>query len=454
MTAELLDTTLAAHRAGRLDDAAAGYERLLAADPRASDLRHNLGMVRLGQGRFAPALPLLERAYAEDGGNPGWLGSLPTIALTLYDALCWEQAGPWLARALQREAAQPGTFDGATTARLHEAQARARPPAHLAPEVWDAAQGRAFLRAAPREAATYVYAIDVVGTCNLRCPSCPVGNFQAAQRPVGFMPLAMFERILAKIARESPVRRPRIFFFNWGEPLLHPELPAMVAAVKAAGFESMISSNLNVERGLRELLRAGPDELKISLSGFMPEHYARTHARGSLHLVKANLHLLRHLLDETKATTRVWVGQHLYKDTQHEVAAVRALCDELGFEHHPVAASLQPLEKVVAVLEGEPVKLPVLDLLIERPETYVPRMKAERSAEHDCELRSNQTVINHDGKVALCCGVYDRPQMLGLSFLDTPHAELEAAKYRHSFWGRCMRHGLAYPVRDARRIGA
>ena len=82
----------------------------------------------------------------------------------------------------------------------------------------------------------------------------------------------------------------------------------------------------------------------------------------------------------------------------------------------------------------------------------LPRIKASRSTEHDCELRFNQTVINHDGSVALCCSVYDKPNMLGLDFLSTPHAELERAKYRHSFCGTCMSHGLHYSVQDPARV--
>ena len=50
----------------------------------------------------------------------------------------------------------------------------------------------------------YLYVIDVVGTCNLRCPSCPVGNMQEANRATGFMDAELYEAILDKIAHESP----------------------------------------------------------------------------------------------------------------------------------------------------------------------------------------------------------------------------------------------------------
>lgn len=438
-----LDSAAALHRAGRTAEAAAAYEALLAADERLSAARHNLGLIRLGEGNAAAALALLERAWAEDGGHDGWQQSLPVVVRGFVALGCWEDALPWLDRATAR---------GAADAALLALGRRIRRPAWLAPEVFDPVLGRSLRRHAPREADSYVYAIDVVGTCNLRCPTCPVGNFAAADRPKGFMDPALFERILDKIVAEAVAPDPQVWLFNWGEPLLHPELPALVTAVRARGLRCHLSTNLNVTRGLRELARANPHDLKISLSGFTPERYARTHAKGHLRLVKANLHLLRHWLDVEGATTRVWVGHHLYKGAEHEVAEVRALCDELGFEHAPIAAFYQPLERLVELLEGRGTPDPVLAELIEPPGTYVPRIQRTRNPGHDCELRFGQTVINHDGTVALCCSVYDRPSMLGLDFATTPHEAIQAARYAHPFCATCMGHGLSYAVRDARRL--
>jgi hypothetical protein len=52
-----------------------------------------------------------------------------------------------------------------------------------------------------------VFWIDIVGTCNLRCPSCPVGNYREADfagavRRRGFMNFGYFREVLAKIERE------------------------------------------------------------------------------------------------------------------------------------------------------------------------------------------------------------------------------------------------------------
>jgi pyruvate-formate lyase-activating enzyme len=439
-----LEQAVVLHRQGQAEAAANAYESLLATDPRLLAVRHNLGLIRLGQGAPAKALPLLEQALLESGDDAVWAQSLPLIGMTLYGQGLWESALVWLERAAARNASDP---------QVQAALARIRPRDYLQPEVFDPQLQRSLLRHSPREADTYVFAIDVVGTCNLRCPTCPVGNFEAADRPKGFMPVDLFERILDKIAAESVAAKPQVWLFNWGEPLLHPELAALITATKQRGLPCHLSTNLNVHKGLRELARANPDQLKISLSGFTQERYARTHARGNLRLVKANMHLLRYWLDEAGATTQVWVGHHIYKGGEADVPAVKALCDELGFAHHPVAAFYQPLERLVELLDGRGIPDPVLNELMEPPPVYLSRIRATRSQRHDCELRFNQTAINFDGSVALCCSVYDRPNMLGLDFVNTPQETLEAAKYQHPFCKVCMGHGLSYAVRDADRVG-
>jgi MoaA/NifB/PqqE/SkfB family radical SAM enzyme len=432
-----LDAAIAAQRSGRSDEAERIYGALLEHSEVAVAARFNLACMQLEQGRLAEAAAGLAEALAADPANPYRNWAVREMGLALFNAGFLEPARPWLEEA---RVAQPE--DRAVQA----AWARSRPPAWLAPEVYDPGLGRTLLRAAPREGGSYVYTIDIVGTCNLRCPSCPVGNLTDSDRPKGFMPLANFRRIVDKIVAESPVADPEIWLFNWGEPLLHPELPAMIGELDARGLASFLSTNLNIKKGLEATVAAGPTRIKISMSGFSEATYATTHERGKLALLRENLHRLRELIDRYGVDTRVWVGQHVYKNNLDEVEPVAELCRELGFEHRPGAAFFQPLEKLMALSEGEtlPDDEPVLELLVEHPRDYLPRIAAGKDRRFDCELRANQTVINHDGQVALCCSVYEPENMLGLDFLDTPREAIEAAKYRHPTCTRCQNAGLAY----------
>lgn len=134
--------------------------------------------------------------------------------------------------------------------------------------------------------AFYFY-INVIGACNLRCPSCPVGNLQEVRNPAGAMAPELLDRILAKARRECTVSGAGLY--NWTEPLLHPRLAELVRVVHAHGIACHLSANLNLARNLEAVLRENPEFLRVSLSGFTQETYGVTHHGGQIERVKANM---------------------------------------------------------------------------------------------------------------------------------------------------------------------
>ena len=64
---------------------------------------------------------------------------------------------------------------------------------------------------------------------------------------------------------------------NWTEPLLHPQIHELIGAVRARGVHCSISTSLNVLRAPDLLMQANPDWLRVSVSGFTQEIYARGH---------------------------------------------------------------------------------------------------------------------------------------------------------------------------------
>jgi MoaA/NifB/PqqE/SkfB family radical SAM enzyme len=435
----LSETAAALHQAGRREEAVRWYRRALETEPGHAAAIAGLARLLLEERKLSQAVELLRTPGGAAPGDLQLAAVRRDVALTLYAHNLWEEVGDWLAEAA---ALEPWDLPLAAAAR------RTRRPDYLAPAILDPLSGRELERTAAREGEAYIFVIDIAGTCNLRCPTCPVGNSERGERPIGFMPPEMFEKIVAKIKRESPSAVPIINLYNWGEPLLHPDLPAFIQLLRREGMRANLSSNLNIKRGLEDVIAADPHELKISLSGFSPASYARTHARGDLELVKENMRRVAEYRTRHKASTRVWVGHHIYKSNRHEIEDVRRLCTELGFEHHPMEAFYMPLERLMDVYAGKPNPRDggILDDLITHPMER--RRAGPRSGRYDCELRFNQTVINHDGKVALCCTVYEQPNMLGAGFLDESFADIEARKYRHSFCTGCYREGLEYAPRE------
>lgn len=289
--------------------------------------------------------------------------------------------------------------------------------------------------------ADHYYFIDVVGTCNLRCPSCPVGNV-ASEAPKGFMSLDHLRQVLGKIAADQgPGKRLFVDLYNWGEPTLHPDLAACVRLVHEFGFGCGISSNMNVFPNMRDVVKAQPDYIRVSLSGFSNANYRLTHRGGDINAVKGNMHLLRHYLDRYRSDTVVQVGFHVYRTNfPDDFLKMRTLCDDLGFIFAPVIATMMPAEKAVEAVDGH----------IERDDAAIherfvipltgwrDHYRQDGIALPDCQFRQARTTINYDGSVSLCCAVYQPDKTIAPDFLALDSDALARAKYSHAFCETCM----------------
>lgn len=328
---------------------------------------------------------------------------------------------------------------------------------YLAESAFDVVQERHLKRYPAFESANaYIYVIEIAGACNLRCPSCPVGNMPDEPRPKGLMELSIFESILEKISIERPGTPIIIHLFNWGEPLLHPDLGDFVDAIRRRGWQSIVSTTLNISRGLDRLVEAAPDILKISLSGWSQEDYAQTHTRGDIDRVKDNMQRLRQLLDarpteqQTSKPLFVLVGYHLYKHNLADAPQVKEFAEQLNFHYTENNAVIQPVERNIDLLAGRADKTTkdIADKLILHPKELSAINRQRRSGQFDCELRFNMTAINVDRSVALCCGTFSKSLQIHDDFLTAKAQDLESAKYANSFCAECMQCGFAYTVND------
>ena len=80
--------------------------------------------------------------------------------------------------------------------------------------------------------------IDPINYCNLRCPLCPTGQ-RILGRKWGKMSFDLFQRLVDEIADRGYF----VNLFNWGEPLLHPQIFDMADYAPGRGLSVRISSN-------------------------------------------------------------------------------------------------------------------------------------------------------------------------------------------------------------------
>jgi MoaA/NifB/PqqE/SkfB family radical SAM enzyme len=286
---------------------------------------------------------------------------------------------------------------------------------------------------------------DLVGSCNLRCPSCPQGNMPATKNPKGLIEDGLFDRILDKLSVEFP--KWQLHYYNWTEPLIHPSIVRYCRAAAERGFHLHLSSNLNHLKDAEGLMASGMKTFRISLSGFTQAVYGQTHRNGDIEQVKRNMTRLSEAKRATGGRTRIHVYFHKYRHNVHELSMMEAFARDLGFDFQHDWAYLMPVEKLFEHVEGG---LPEADRLLADERMVPPLAEALRYFEphraHGCEL-IDQLTLDHQGNVALCCAVYDAKANFIGKYLEMGWAELQRAKYGHSICAKCMHYGahVYYP---------
>jgi organic radical activating enzyme len=289
--------------------------------------------------------------------------------------------------------------------------------------------------------------IDIVGTCNLSCPSYPVGNSVISTGSRGVMSPSTLDHILEKASSECVVTH--VGLFNWTEPLLHPRLDEMVRVVKKHGLTCAVSTNLNINKPerYRKLLESEPTAIRVSLSGFSQKTYSLTHRGGNIDDVKNNIKLLVQLKNATESLTQLSVVFHRYFSNMDEESKIKAHCDKLGVLFQPVNALMLPLEKVLAYC-GETSFCTLNkedDDIIEN--LLLPLSPALASATQNkagaCRLLEEQLVLNWKGDALLCCAVYDTNRFFVGNYLNDSLESIQAERRKHEVCSTCIKHGAS-----------
>jgi Predicted Fe-S oxidoreductases len=287
------------------------------------------------------------------------------------------------------------------------------------------------------------YLVDVSGACNLRCISCPRGNFESPSIKPGFMKASDYRLVLDKIKREDPLTGV-ITFFDWGEPLLNPDLPEIIAMTRNAGLVTILSTNLNVNSNLERTVKAGPDYLKISASGFGPS-YELTHTGGRWDIFLANLKKVKELTTKYSPTTEVELGYHLYRhNLGRDRLAMKELTDGLGIKYRETLAYLSPHENIEAVAQGRGLSGPGQEaaaLLLLPIDRALEMARPRRSL--PCSL-DDHLVITWDMGVKRCCVWFGPEAYIAPpgSYLNLSFRQLEEARSACAICVRCKSEAL------------
>jgi hypothetical protein len=173
------------------------------------------------------------------------------------------------------------------------------------------------------------------GTCVCGCPACPIDQRTAL---VGLQPA----ELLAALA-DVPEREGRLVVLVGGEPLLRPDVPRLLAAIRASGCVPGIVTTGRplVYPQMRERLRrAGVAYVRVQLFGVGPAHDRATAVAGAF---EQAMNGVRAWLAEAGADTDVDVALTVRAQPVDTVPSdVAALAREINSPKVQIVVSVDP----------------------------------------------------------------------------------------------------------------
>ena len=287
------------------------------------------------------------------------------------------------------------------------------------------------------ELVQYDYYIATNNRCNLRCCTCGTSTY--FNDDLYSMPMEYFEKVIRKISTEDPFVT-SVFLYGANEPLLTPDFPEMIKLCKREGFGVGFSSNLTIPYDFAALMRAQPDWVRVSVSGW-GKNYEAMHRGGKFSVLLKNLRELSAQRATHAPETVIEIIFHKYRHNAADMPKILELCRELNFETHTIYASILGMEAVLGYLEGRPIPLKmrsVLLLLCKSVEETAERAYAQRH-EHCCQ--KNIIRIESDGTLAEC-QCWQGSVFPGADYLQTPIAEITRLKAESRLCALCEERGL------------
>lgn len=243
-----------------------------------------------------------------------------------------------------------------------------------------------------------VLIIEPGAVCPLKCPFCPQTSedFDLTRALLKFKD---FRRIINYF--EDSVDT--VLLFNWGEPLLNPHLPKMIAYVCEKNIRTIVHSNLNfLNKDLpKRLIKTGLSELVASIDGASQESYQVYRKGGSFELALGNLKILIEQKKKKQLATPNIIWKFLvFRHNEREMEKARKIAEQIGVN----------IEFNFAFAQGE------YESTIDEYSNKDFVNKFIKNYDLPCDQLWKSPVILPDGSVLPCCMVSQKKYILGNLF--------------------------------------
>jgi len=171
--------------------------------------------------------------------------------------------------------------------------------------------------------------VEITTRCNLRCRTC-IRSKEAGED----LPLGLFKSLIDQLGHSSFAPR-KIDLTGLGEPLLHPELAAMVEYAKERGLEVSFTSNFTImnQKTAIDLIKAKLDYLYVSVDAASKEIFEKIRSGADFQKVMENVKsFIKTRSDQISDRPRLMFRSTISEDNVGEAMALTKLAEALGVD--------------------------------------------------------------------------------------------------------------------------
>lgn len=254
----------------------------------------------------------------------------------------------------------------------------------------------------------YILQIEPTSLCNLACPLCPVGRDELG-REKRHMTLNEFKFVVDDMQDYLLL----LILWDWGEPFMNPELPAMIRHASGKNIKTVTSTNahfLQNNKYVEEILKSGLTNLIVAIDSLDEERYLVYRKNGNLGKVISGLENLLEKKRKLNSKTLINLRMVMMKQNEHELPKIRRLAKDLKVDHFTVK-TLNPSCGSDSMDEEMLPRNPKYRRYVYKPGT------SQRIRENAiCRRIWTMSNIFSNGDVVPCCYDYRAEQKVGNAF--------------------------------------
>ena len=245
----------------------------------------------------------------------------------------------------------------------------------------------------------FMLTVEPTNKCNLACQACPTKYRVQDAVPRGSMTKDNFVRTINLFKRH-------IIFLslqNWGEPLLHKDLPYFLRVANENKIFWYLTTNASIKLSdsvIESILDVPGGKVVFDIDGLTQASYEMYRVKGDLSLVLSNIARFVRMKRE-KGSQVILEGRMIVsKVNEHESKVFEDFCADLGLDR----SSLSKMQ--VNIRE-------TADLLPDDGKHVYQNYISHEAAPKSCDRLYTDAVVNWDGRVSACCLTYDASSDFG-----------------------------------------